>query len=74
MDMETEDFDLTLNQNQDFDGETSGYNFRQNDPRNSNIFIKTEFIQQSSDEDQINTIVNSADFDGISAVKSEPGT
>merc|ERR1711971_836223 len=57
----------------DFDGETSGYNFRQNDPRNSDIFIKTEFIQQNSDEDQINTIVNSADFDGISAVKTEPG-
>ena len=73
MDMETEDFDLTLNQNQDFDGDTFGYNFRQNDPRNSNIFIKTEFIQQNSDEDQINTIVNSADFDGI-FVKTEPGT
>ena len=73
MDMETEDFDLTLNQNQDFDGETSVYNFRQNDPRNTDIVIKTEFIQQNSDEDQINTIVNSADFDGISAVKTEPG-
>ena len=73
MDMETEDFDLTLNQNQDFDGETSGYNFRQNDPRNSDIVIKTEFFQQNSDEDQINTIVNSADFDGI-FVKTEPGT
>ena len=72
--METEDFDLTLNQNQDFDGETSVYNFRQNDPRNSDIDIKTEFIQQNSDEDQINTIVNSADFDGIYAVKTEPGT
>ena len=73
MDMETEDFDLTLNQNQDFDGETSGYNFCPNDARNSDIVIKTEFIQQNSDEDQINTIVNSADFDCISAVKTELG-
>jgi hypothetical protein len=62
MDMETEDFDLTLNQNQDFDEETSS------------IVIKTEPIHQNSDEDQINTTVNSADFDGISAVKTEPGT
>ena len=72
MELETEDFELTLNnENPDF----SGYDFRQNDPGNNDIFVKTEAIQNSS-EDQITNIVCSDDFNSLisgNSVKTEQG-
>ena len=48
------------------DTESKNVDF-QNDPRNNDIVIKTELIQ-NSDVEKI------SDFDGISAMKTEPGT
>ena len=49
------------------------FDFCQNDPRNNDIVIKTEPIQ-NSDENQICSVVKMSNFDGISALKTEPGT